>query len=574
MTESASANDHIGASGLRDSHHLGGPATGRRAGQSLPQRVSVRRSAPLTAPATDRPGVGKKRSSREQQAPASRTGRPDAGESVTRVPRASTAPLEAQAGAAPDPLTIGRRLRHLRKTSGRTLSEIATAAEISPSALSLVENGKREARLSLLATLAAALGTNLAELLTVEAPSRRAALEIELEKIQRAGTFKALGVPAVRPGPRLQTEALESLVGLHRAMATMQAERAATPEQARRANADLRDRMRRQGNYFGDIEKVTANLLTATNYAGGPITRTVVDRLAAHLGFRLVHTADLPESTRTVTDLAHRIVYLPQPDAGQHDSRTLALQALGHVVLGHAVPQDYSEFLEQRVEINYFAASLLIPERGALTLLRSAKAAKDIAIEDLRDAYAVSYETAAHRFTNLATRHLDLPVHFMRISSSGVIYKAYENDGVHFPTDATGAIEGQRVCRYWTARMVFDRPDLSSAHQQYTDTRSGTYWCTAVVDRTPSGVFSVSVGVPYADAKWMRGRETAERSRSHCPDPACCSLPPTELAERWQDSAWPSARVHSHLLAAMPPGVFPGVDQTDVLTFLERHSTR
>ena len=223
----------------------------------------------------------------------------------------------------------------------------------------------------------------------------------------------------MRPGPRLQTEALESLVGLHRAMARIQAERAATPEQARRANADLRERMRRQGNYFGEIETVAADLLTATKYDGGPITRTVVDRLAAHLGFRLVHTTDLPESTRTVTDLAHRIVYLPQPDAGQHDSRSLALQALGHVVLGHSVPEDYSEFLEQRVEINYFAASLLIPEKGALALLKRAKAAKDIAIEDLRDAYAVSYETAAHRFTNLATRHLDLPVHFMRISSSG-----------------------------------------------------------------------------------------------------------------------------------------------------------
>jgi XRE family transcriptional regulator, fatty acid utilization regulator len=111
------------------------------------------------------------------------------------------------------------------------------------------------------------------------------------------------------------------------------------------------------------------------------------------------------------------------------------------------VPRDYAAFLEQRVGINYFAAALLIPERGALTLLRKAKAAKDIAIEDLRDAYAVSYETAAHRFTNLATRHLDIPVHFMRIASTGVIYEAYENDGVHFPTDATGAIEGQRVCR-------------------------------------------------------------------------------------------------------------------------------
>jgi hypothetical protein len=108
--------------------------------------------------------------------------------------------------------------------------------------------------------------------------------------------------------------------------------------------------------------------------------------------------------------------------------------------------------LEQRVEINYFAAALLIPERGALTLLRNAKAAKDIAIQDLRDAYAVSYETAAHRFTNLATRRLDVPVHFMRIASTEVIYKAYENDGVHLQPmppapsrDSGSAATGRRL---------------------------------------------------------------------------------------------------------------------------------
>ena len=86
-------------------------------------------------------------------------------------------------------------------------------------------------------------------------------------------------------------------------------------------------------------------------------------------------------------------------------------------------------------------------------------------------------------------------------------------------------------------------------------------------------LFSVSVGVPYAHVKWMRGRETTERSKSRCPDPTCCAQPPAELADRWEGMAWPSARVHSHLLAAMPPGVFPGVDQTEVLTFLDRHST-
>ena len=68
------------------------------------------------------------------------------------------------------------------------------------------------------------------------------------------------------------------------------------------------------------------------------------------------------------------------------------------------------------------------------------------------------------------------------------------------------------------------------------------------------------------------GRETGERSKSRCPDPGCCSQPPAELAGRWEGSAWPSARVHSHLLAAMPPGVFPGVDDTEVLRFVAEHA--
>ena len=465
---------------------------------------------------------------------------------------------------------MGRQLRHLRRTAGLTLDDVAGRAGISASALSLVENGRREPKLSVLTSLAAALGVTVTELLAPAPPSRRAALEIALERVQRSDAFAALGVPAVRVGPRLPTEALEALVGLHRALADVHAERAATPEQARRANADLRERMRRQGNYFGDIEAQAGELLAATGHDAGPITRTVVDRMAAHLGYTLVHSSDLPASTRSVTDTRHRRIYLPQPEAGQHDSRSLALQALGQVVLGQRVPADYAEFLAQRVEINYFAAALLIPEHSVVPLLRDAKQRKDIAIEDMRDAYAVSYETAAHRFTNLATHHLDIPVHFMRISAAGIIYKAYENDGVRFPADATGAIEGQRVCRYWTARQVFEQPDLSEAYQQYTDTPSGTYWCTSAVDRTRDGLFSVSVGVPYAHVKWMRGRETTSRSASRCPDPACCLTPPAELADRWAGSAWPSARVHSHLLAAMPPGVFPGVDDTEVFRFLDR----
>ncbi|MCG2802157.1 MAG: XRE family transcriptional regulator, partial [Cellulomonas sp.] len=114
--------------------------------------------------------------------------------------------------------------------------------------------------------------------------------------------------------------------------------------------------------------------------------------------------------------------------------------------------------------------------------------------------------------------------------------------------------------------------DRFSPYYQYTDTDSGTYWCTSRVQMSSQGAFSVSVGVSFANVRWFRGRETTERRFSKCPDPSCCRTPPAELATRWDESAWPSARPHASLLAALPVGVFPGVDTTEVYEFLDRHS--
>ena len=38
--------------------------------------------------------------------------------------------------------------------------------------------------------------------------------------------------------------------------------------------------------------------------------------------------------------------------------------------------------------------------------------------------------------------------------------------------------------------------------------------------------------------------------------------------------AWPAARTPTSLLAALPTGTFPGVDQTEVYQFLEAHAPR
>ena len=185
--------------------------------------------------------------------------------------------------------------------------------------------------------------------------------------------------------------------------------------------------------------------------------------------------------------------------------------------------------------------------------------------------FSVSYEMAAHRFTNLATHHLGLPCHFVKNDEGGIIYKAYENDGVVFPADVTGAIEGQRMCRQWAGRQVFAAADRFSPHYQYSDTPSGTYWCAAFVDASREHGFAITLGVPFEHSRWFRGRETLARRTSACPDGECCQRPPAGLAARWEGWAWPSARAHSHVLSALPTGSFPGVDDADVFAFLERH---
>ncbi|MCU1578313.1 MAG: family transcriptional regulator [Rhodoglobus sp.] len=471
-----------------------------------------------------------------------------------------------------DSLTIGRRIRQLRSDRGLTLDDLGVALGRAASQVSVIENGKRELRLGELQKLSRILGVTTDELLSPEAPSRRAALEIALERAQRGPLYASLPLPSLPVRKTLSDEAIETILGLHDELQRLHQERAATPEEARRANTELRRAMRKRNNYFAELESTARGLLDAVGHAGGPLSQRVASDLATHLGFTLHYVPDLPGSTRSVTDLRNGRIYLPVGQAAGSDPRSTLLQALASHVLGVTEPKDYADFLRQRVETNYLAGALMVPEHTAVAFLQAAKDKRELSVEDLRDAFAVSYETAAHRFTNLATQHLGIPVHFLKVHESGTISKAYENDNAAFPTDALGAVEGQLVCRFWSARRVFDVADRFSPYHQYTDKPGGTYWCTSRIQSSSRGDFSVSVGTPFAHVKWFRGRDTANRAVSSCPDENCCRRPPAGLAGRWEQHSLPSARMNSSLLAAMPTGMYPGVDSTEVFEFLENHA--
>jgi predicted transcriptional regulator/DNA-binding XRE family transcriptional regulator len=468
--------------------------------------------------------------------------------------------------------TFGQRLRHYRQARGLTLAELGRRVGRAPSALSALENGRREPKLSLLRALADALGVTTEDLLDREPPNRRARLEIAIAKAARDPAVARLGLPPLRISRRVGTDVLEHIVALYAELRRRDAMRVATPEEARQANTELRRMMRERGNYFPEIEKAAAETADAVGHTGGALSQAMLRSVLATHGFQVHYAEDLPWSVRSIADLRSRRIYVRREAMGMHTAATIVLQTLGHVVLGHARPRNYYDFLRQRVEANYFAAAVLIPERAAVETLREAKRNRDIAVEDLRDLFSVSYEMACHRFTNLVTEHLGITCHFVRNDERGIIYKAYENDGLVFPSDPLGAIEGQRMCRNWAGRRVFAAPDRYSVYYQYTDTPSGTHFCVAHVDPGRERDVAITLGVPYVHSQWFRGQETANRATSRCPDPTCCQLPPPDLARTWRDVAWPSARAPSHVLATLPPGSFPGVDETEVYAFLERHS--
>ena len=466
---------------------------------------------------------------------------------------------------------MGRRIRERRLAQGLTITELATRISRAPSQVSLIENGRKEPKLSELRQIAAALSTTVDIFLNPQAPTPRAALEIALDRAQRGPVFSSLNIASLAIRKSLSDEAIATILSLHDEIQRLHQERAATPEIARRANTALRLDQRNRNNYFEHLELIARDLLRLVDHHGGPLSQRSASELAKHMGFSLHYVGDYQKSTRSITDHRNGRIYLPANVRGI-DPRSALLQALALTVLELKEPKDYEELLRQRVETNYLAAALLMPEASAVEFLSSAKTARELSVEDLRDTFAVPYEMAAHRFTNLATQHLDIRVHFLKVHDSGVISKAYENDNVIFPTDALGSVEGQIVCRWWAARQVFSIEDQLTPYHQYSDKPAGTYWCTSSIQITPSGTFSVSVGTTFEDARWFRGRDTKKRFKSTCPDERCCRRPSDALASRWDEMAWPSAQLNSSLLAAIPTGTFTGVDRVGIYDFLERHA--
>jgi transcriptional regulator with XRE-family HTH domain len=473
-----------------------------------------------------------------------------------------------------DPLVLGRRLRHHRREKGMTLDDLGAAVRKPAPYLSLLENGKKEPRISLVIDLAAALDVDVAELLDPAPPSRRDALEISLLKSQETALFDSLHLPTVRPSAKLDNETLAHLVGLHDALRERSGLGTAGSEEVRRANGEVSAWVAENDGYLEDVEQEARTALASSGYSGeGSFSSRNLLDLTARAGFQIEPIDDMPAFARSVIDLAHRRVYIAQRDELRtRQARKAVLQTLAGFLLGHESEPDLDTFLRQRVETAYFAAAVLAPEDAVVSRLEAAKEGHDIDVEDVKELFYLSYEMAAWRTANLATRHLGIATHVIVSNRMGTVIKGYANDGAPVPRDEHGGMEAQRLCRRWGARITFQSPERFGTHHQFTDTPEGTFFCTTHIEAGREPAHAVTLGVGFADARWFRGRETGNRETSTCPDPACCRVPAAALAAKWADKVIVSARSQERILGLLRPDPYPELDMPEVLEVVEAHS--
>lgn len=471
-----------------------------------------------------------------------------------------------------DALTFGRRLRHHRRRAGLTLQQLGERVARPAPYLSMLENGRREPKPSQIADLAAALAIDPSELMAPDAPTPRAEMEIELERMEADARFKNLDLPYVRPSSTMSDEVLQHLLGLYRALVGGGGVERTGRSRLRRTNAATAAWVKDQDGYLSDVEAVASGILEAAGHHGdGPLSsRTLLD-IAAHVGFEIRAVEDMLPGVRSITDNQTGRIYIAQRnELRTRQARKAILQTLAGRLLAHREPEDTEEFLRQRVETAYLAAAILVPEAAVVRRLRTAMDQRDISIEDIKEVFYVSYEMAAWRFVNLATERLDMRSHLIVTGADGLVVKGYANDRLPFVLDPQGGVEAQPVCRHWGALAVFGSEDKFDVHAQYTDTPAGTYFC--ITHMEPDRPFSVTVGTPFESAQWFRDRNTDRRTLSECPDPACCRLPTADQAARWDGQIEVSVRTQDQILGRLASDPYPSVLDRRIFDLVERHS--
>ena len=427
--------------------------------------------------------------------------------------------------------SVGRRLRELRNQRGLSQAELARSLGVSPSYLNLIEKGRRTVQLPLLWTALELLDVEPEPFIRSLGEQRvdESLAQLIDEPLLRSLAIDKDDLASLSAEPRAATTiaALFNLYKNTRSQLDNLLEHLSQKEVRKKARASLgpgdeagegtlrfdyspldevADFVQASKNFFPAIEEAAEAVRRDVRLERRVLSDQLVDvletlgvRVTVHTGRRgtsivrrydpAAGTLELSEElgeARRKFDVAHVIGLRLLDERGLHEAITASYRPR------HA---ETNKLVKVHLA-NYFAGALLMPYGD---FFQNAQATR-YDVERMAELFETSYETAAHRITNLSDpRRRGVPVHFLRVDIAGNISKRYSATGISFPS-------GLGSCPKWVAHTAFLTPSVIS-RQFSVMPDAQAYFCFAKIIAHARGgslvkgtVYSIGMGTHADDA--------------------------------------------------------------------------
>ncbi|MCO4743757.1 MAG: DUF2083 domain-containing protein [Proteobacteria bacterium] len=346
-------------------------------------------------------------------------------------------------------VSLGPKIKVMRRREGWTQKRLAEQLGISPSYLNLIENGKRPLPAQLLIKLTTVLSIDLSEL--AEDDDDRLLSDV----------MEVLGDELFEPFALANTDARELVANVpsaaralcalydayrgQREKAELMGERlvetgqlAADDGRPGLPSEEVSDLLQRTGNHYPELEEAAEALWRRTGLDLNALQWGLVNVLEDDLGIsvRFVHSGALPHSVRRY-DPDRRLLEISEvlPPRSRHFQLAHVIgllwqsDALDRLSSDPRLTTEDSRHLARVALANYFAGAVLMPYTPFLEAARSMR----YDVELLGHRFRVSFEQVCHRLTTMRRAgHSGVPFHLVRTDVAGNISKKFAASGIRF----------------------------------------------------------------------------------------------------------------------------------------------
>lgn len=376
-------------------------------------------------------------------------------------------------------IIFGMKVRQARMEAGLALTELAAAAELSPSYLTEIERGRKYPRANKIVNIAAALGRSYDEMVSIQLEPSLAYLEAALASpLFREFPFEEFGLE-LGDLVSLMTRAPDQMSALVHAL--VEVGRRYDMKEEHFFLAILRSYQELHDNYFPELEEAAATFAAAEGLERVPVTREALTTLLVErFGYVLDETRLAQEEAlrgyRSLLIDGSRPKLLINPALMERQIKFLLAREIGYRHLGltersHVSSPDRVDSFQQvfnDFRASYFAGALLMPRGDILDridgFLGQATWQPELLLAMLAR-YEVTPEMLLYRFSELIPQFFGAQLHFLRYHRQGERYLLIKQLNMNQLRLPSGSGRHEHHCRRWlSVRLLQElgaRPEVS-----------------------------------------------------------------------------------------------------------------